>query len=688
MPSTDSAPCLRFGSLLHIALAALLLFIFLTSSVLARGPLHSQQPPVISSISGCVDLGNTTTQCAFPAVLTVRGSGFYTGANLSGNAQLANSPCLWLRVSLQESPLAVQSGWAPPTRRAQRLCNDSYFEWQASYFGLSMYETGVPLALTVLTGANYAASYTGVTFAPFTPPVLTGVTGCPDSSADGLSTSSCLPDRDVLTVTGSGFSMWNNTDMYVELAGYRSWVFWGQKLIVLSDSSFTLTMDDAFAYLLAEHDFGGPSLPLGLSDRYTGESVAGSGTLSVQFAPLPPPSVTGVRIAGSPTLSGASCAWTNASQLALTNCTIGVSGLTFTGNYLYGLSFSVGGLPMTVDYLNPVSARSAYMHMPYSASAFQPNTPYDLVISNGNGLNLTYAGYVSFTAAINIAYIDDCRDVGTEDSVGAVNCLPGDTLSVAVNNAPAGQPAFTVTIVAAGLANSTCADPQYSPAGKLTCTLPPRAVASTNWDALLLQWADGSSAWVPGRFFVYDDIDAARITAVTGCGAVGSANLTLTQCGGGEVLTLTGQRFLTYNYSTATLEAPPYYYNHRAPCNNWQVLNDTTAECQLPYVEDTAGVLNYYSPLLLRLLALPDYVQSNAVTVVYQPADVSAREASTAVSAATVALSVVFSVLGAAMLAGVAWWLHSRRQAQKEQSYESEVLGSAEVAHRHLVELS
>ena len=233
----------------------------------------------------------------------------------------------------------------------------------------------------------------------------------------------------------------------------------------------------------------------------------GSGTLSVQFEALPPPVVTGMTIGGGGTLSGALCVWTNASQLAVMNCTVGVSPLRFSGSYMFDLTFTVGGVPLTVDYLNPVSARSAYMHMPYSAS-FVPNQPYDLVITNGNGLNLTYPGYVSFTSATNIAFIDDCRDVGVQDSVAYTNCLAGDTLSMTVNNVPAGQPAFTVTIVSADEGNSTCTNPQYASSTKLACTVPLRTTAAASWDALLVQWASGASMWVPSRFYIYDDIGA------------------------------------------------------------------------------------------------------------------------------------------------------------------------------------
>ena len=127
------------------------------------------------------------------------------------------------------------------------------------------------------------------------------------------------------------------------------------------------------------------------------------------------------------------------------------------------------------------------------------------------------------------------------------------------------------------------------------------------------------------------------------------------------------------------------------PCNNLLIFNDTTAQCQLPYVEETAGVLNYYTHNIIRLMAMPGYVSSNAVTVVYQPAAISTQGMSgSSASRATIALSVVFTVVGLAVLAGVVWRLYSRRRAaQKEMGFESEGrLSSQSVTHHHLVELS
>jgi hypothetical protein len=686
MASIDGLLHLRSSLLLPLTSVALLVCVTFSSLTCAQ-----QQTPVITSISGCVDVGSTTMRCVFPTVLTVRGSGFMSGINATDSPYYRAYPCGYLIVSVSMSSLAMQSGWTPPLRRGQGACNDSYFEWQLTYWGYSMYETNVSLPLTVSTGGGATASFSGVNIAPFAPPMMTSVSGCPTTSTNGLSTSSCLPDRDTLTVTGSGFSLWNNTQMYLEIGPQQYWIFWNSELVVLSDSVFTLSMDRAYAWLLAAHDFGGPSLPLGLSDRYTRESVMGSGTLSVQFEALPPPTLTSINIASGTTLAGASCVWTDVNRTALVNCTVGVSGVNFGGSYLFDIAFTVGGLPMTVDYLNPNTATRAFMHMPYSP-AFVPNTPYDLVITNGNGLSITYPGFVSFTSETNIAFIDDCRDVGTQDSVGYTNCLVNDTLNMTINNVPAGQPAFTVTIVSASVGNSTCTDPHYVSSTKLACTVPPRSTAASNWDALLVQWVGGAFMWVPSRFYIYDDIDDCRITAVTGCGTVNSANLTLTQCNGGEVLTFTGVRFTAYNYSIAIIDPPPYYYANRVPCNNLLVLNDTTAQCQLPYVEDSAGILNYYTPSLLRLTAMPGYETSNAVIIFWIPGAVvgPAQEASgSSVPRATIALSVVFSVVGVALLVGVVVWLYSRRRAApKEINVDSEEFSSQGATHRHLVELA
>ena len=52
-----------------------------TGTTSSTSPPHPSngQPPVITRVSGCVDVGSMTTECVRPVMLTLYGSGFMTG---------------------------------------------------------------------------------------------------------------------------------------------------------------------------------------------------------------------------------------------------------------------------------------------------------------------------------------------------------------------------------------------------------------------------------------------------------------------------------------------------------------------------------------------------------------------------------------------------------------------------------
>ena len=57
-------------------LSAPSLVLIIALSCLAAFSSASPYIPVVTSVSGCVDVGATTTSCVRPVTLTVRGSGF------------------------------------------------------------------------------------------------------------------------------------------------------------------------------------------------------------------------------------------------------------------------------------------------------------------------------------------------------------------------------------------------------------------------------------------------------------------------------------------------------------------------------------------------------------------------------------------------------------------------------------
>ena len=97
---------------------------------------------------------------------------------------------------------------------------------------------------------------------------------------------------------------------------------------------------------------------------------------------------------------------------------------------------------------------------------------------------------------------------------------------------------------------------RYATATQLACDVPSGNIVFNN-NRIVVQWQDGTSA-VATRFRVADYTNAPRIFTVTGCGVIGSANLTLPQCQGGEVITMSGTRFSLLNYTATINTESPY----------------------------------------------------------------------------------------------------------------------------------
>ena len=132
-------------------------------------------------------------------------------------------------------------------------------------------------------------------------------------------------------------------------------------------------------------------LPLYVQQALTGQLTS---PLYVQFAPLPPPSYSSITPYTSNTFA-TPCQWNNANRTALNQCTAGSSGIQILGHYLYGLSASVGGLPLTPTPQVEQDVTMAALTLPLYN--FEPGVAYDLVLSAVSG-TLTLPGFISFSA--------------------------------------------------------------------------------------------------------------------------------------------------------------------------------------------------------------------------------------------------------------------------------------------------
>ena len=459
-------------------------------ALLGVATCQSATGPVVTSVSGCADVGSMTVNCTLPVWLTVRGSGFIAGASTAGPLY-ANSPAYWISPQLQLSPQAVARGVVRPYVRATTLfpANDTYFVFELVFLGQGVLEVAVPLSLTVVLndGARTQVAsepFVAVTISAVPPPVVDSIGGCPIVSADGQSVAQCLPDRDVLTLTGSGFLQWQQTPLQYDMGGVASSIRLSLPRTTIAynyiynDTFLTLNLDSSYRYLLAAHDFGAPPLPFAVVETLSGwRSKAG---MTIQFDALPPPSYSTIMpyvFYNLPLLPG--CVW-GPNQTSMVNCTAGYAGISLSGQYLYEVVATIGGQPMTVMPRAQQDVKLISLVTPLYN--FEPGVLYDFVLTAASG-SITTPNYVSFAGLPTIVSAA-CRDPMLPIDIGPVACQPGETVTMNGPYLPPPTTAFTVTVHShVSMQNVSCSTPRYNSAYQLACDmLVPGLPATNGWD--------------------------------------------------------------------------------------------------------------------------------------------------------------------------------------------------------------
>ena len=466
--------------------ARTLLFWLYLLALLTAAASQSSDGPVVTSVSGCVDVGTMTVNCTLPVYLTVRGSGFT--ANI-GSGGMTRSPVTWISPKLQLSAAAVSRGVSLPYTRASGLfpANDTYFVYRQLYLGQGVLEEGVPLTLTVVSGETYAQlkstsePFVAVSLTAVAPPTIDSVAGCPIVGADGLSVAQCLPDLHLLTLTGSGFLQWQATPLLLYIGESRTYMALPLGNIsssyILSDSVITVSLAEEYNWLLAVHDFGTPPLAFYFTEQLSGVQ---SRRMSIQFDTLPPPSYTEIApfyYYNLPLLPG--CVW-GANHTTIVNCTAGYSGIGIRGHYLYQTTATVGGQPMSPM----LRVWQAVTQVDLSAPLynFQPGVLYDLVLTSAGG-TVTVPNYISFAGTPTIVSAA-CRDPLLPIDIASLACQVGETVTMNGPYLPPPTTAFTVTVYsAASKQNVSCSNPRYHSEYQLACDMLVPGVPSTQaWD--------------------------------------------------------------------------------------------------------------------------------------------------------------------------------------------------------------
>ena len=632
-----------------------------------------------------MDAGAQTLNCVLPVDLTVQGSGFLTGID-SAQPFYVTRPSYWITPLPAFSAAAQQQNIRRPYGRAlvTSPANDTYFVFQLVFLGTGVMDIGVPVNLSVSCGDTpvvaTSAPFPAFSIAPFTQPDITGISGCPVEGADGKSTSLCLPDRDLLTVTGRGFLVWQEAPLQLVIGSTSTWFYlflgapsgpYASSLNgILNDSTILVTLSVAYRALLAAGDFGGPPQPFSIVQALTGVSTS---VLQVQFAPLPLPYFTSIAPYSFDNVNP-QCQW-GPNRSTIVNCLAGGSGIRISGHYFYQLTVTIGGLPLTITPIAQQEVTLASLTTPLAN--YVPGQLYDLVLTAASG-SVTMPSFISFSAAPAIVTAA-CKDPTLPTDIGTLGCQVGEMILMNGPNLPPSSTPFAVTIYSAySRQNASCANPRYTSDTQLACdVLTPGQPSSTAWDTLYLQWATGLSLVLSNRFDAWDTPLAPRITSLssTGCGGFDhTATVQLGTCSGGELLTFYGTNFLSEGFDmrmlpvTSSYYAVTNYWSQTVQCGGFSALSDSVATCELPIVDETAG-LSYGVPLMLLMVNRTSYHRSNALFLTFEPQSPAAASSSgAAVSSTTIALCVVFGLLGAVGLVCLVWLLVRRRAKEARGS--------------------
>ena len=479
-------------------MSSAVLFLLCLLGLLSVASCQSSSVPVVTSMSGCTDVGATTVDCTLPVLITVRGSGFLS--NISGATSLfyAQQPLYWISVQPQLSPAAVAAKFPSPaiSPSARFPVNDTYFVFQLYYLGRGALVEGEPISVTVTVGGDYARStmpwlaqtlapFAGVTINSVAPPLISAISGCPVVGADGLSVAQCLPDANVLTLTGSGFLQWQGTTLFSNIGALQSYMRLNYdntsvtRSAIVSDSLILVSLTSTFYRLLSAGDYGAPPQPFYVTEQYSSWQ---STQMSVQFAPLPPPSFNTVapysyyELALLP-----ACVW-GFNRSSIVNCTAGSGLIRVQGSYLFQVTATVNGLPMTPLSYTYLTATPTLAYFVAPLYNFQPGVLYDVVLTGASG-SVTLPKYMSFSGLATIVSAA-CRDPLLPSDVASLACLPGETVTLNGPYLPPPSTAFTITVYSVtSEQNVTCASPRYNSEFQLACDmLDPGTPSTTDWD--------------------------------------------------------------------------------------------------------------------------------------------------------------------------------------------------------------
>jgi hypothetical protein len=509
----------------------------------------------VSGISGCsVDNPNgTTSGCVSAATLTITGSGFsYAGFLVA----IGEERCISISASF-----STMTCYLPDE--------------------VTAIQYGVWLPVTVVDTVNQLQSlpFMGIQFNQAPVVSLSSISGC---AGDGLSssalvTSLCDPINGVITFTGTGF---------VVDSTYRPWQI--ASYVPGSSTSITQSYSVPTSYIINSTSFQIPAsyvfaqlLPLATGPNLTAIICLEHGyqlATSCAWASVivPRPTFTGVSGCQTPML--------NASVIG---CNPGVSVLTIIGTYF--LSATVVTVAGQACPLVSSTQTRLTCTVPI-VFGVQPNTPYDLVVSNF-AATLTLSGAVSFTAhpTINSLTSQFCPpDFTPRSGPLALYCAPYailtivgsffsdlSTLSVQITSP-------SVTSKGVPITSLVATNVMFDSTNVLTCVLPDPG----NWFAyssyLNVQVLENAtySSNVVAAYLYYNAQSDPHITSIQGCSQPSPGTAGVAGCQVGNLVTLVGVNFL----ASLSTQVQLFSQGDTFVCASARVLSSTAMTCLLPYM--------------------------------------------------------------------------------------------------------
>jgi len=422
-----------------------------------------QSLPVITSVSGCTDVGSTTWNCTSGMTLTVHGTDFVAdeGAHLYFPTSAHGETYCWMNHPITASNLT---------------CN-IYTEDRT--FQVGDFLEPVAVIFPSIKGDNPRGFYetpafAGVAFAHIAFPRIDRISGCDDSNnTDGQYTAHCDPETTTLTLTGSGFSMFTEEVsglpgmlLHTNIGGVGAHIDWE----AVSDSTFLVHLATSYTRLMAPDHYTGTPLPLSLSvfDRSTNVVYVGFVT------PLPPPRIDAL-------ISTTWLVWQVPCQTsingALGGCTPGVSVITIQGHHFYQpLSVYIGGKLCTPLFPPYPTATELYYIVPMLDN-YVPGLYYDLVVNDTVYADEPEVGVmksaIAFLPGPTLSSVVPCIATYQPDIAQFPKCSPGHVLTiVGTGFLPADPTAYMNITGIARPFSGQCSNLQVIDNEHLTCTLP------------------------------------------------------------------------------------------------------------------------------------------------------------------------------------------------------------------------